>query len=168
MAISRRGSRATHAQYQTAAINGNAVAYAPPLVLQAGITARHPLGIGGSLRLRTISSRPANNSAHRMEFPPARRSSMRPHRPGRTATSSLTATPCWDLSLGYESARWSAGVIITNLTDAQIQGRADWSDRTDGERSASSAGGVLTPGIRWACWFKQRISSNILLWHHDK
>ena len=51
-----------NAVYRNNAGNGNAVALAPPWVVAAGLSARHPSGLYGSLRLRAIADRPADPS----------------------------------------------------------------------------------------------------------
>jgi TonB family protein len=111
----------THSQYETPAWAGNAIAYAPPLVLQAGITARHPIGISGSLRLRTISNRPANTFSQQDGVPACTTQLDASTSAGQNCFLVAEGYTVLDLSLGYDRPHWGVGVIITNLTDASYR-----------------------------------------------
>jgi hypothetical protein len=84
------------ATYTANAGNANAVALAPQLVVSAGISARHPIGMFGSVRLRAVGDRPA------------------------TEDRSLTAQGFAILSaqLGYRRGWWEVAVQAENLLDS--------------------------------------------------
>jgi outer membrane receptor protein involved in Fe transport len=48
-----------HALFTLEPANNNAIALAPPFTLTAGLTANHPIGLSGAVRLRAIGDRPA-------------------------------------------------------------------------------------------------------------
>jgi outer membrane receptor protein involved in Fe transport len=84
------------ATYTANAGNANAVSLAPQLVVSAGVSARHPIGLFGSVRLRAVGDRPA------------------------TEDRSLTAEGFAILSaqLGYRRGWWELAVQAENLLDS--------------------------------------------------
>lgn len=76
--------------------NANAVSLAPLLVVSAGLSARHPVGLFGSVRLRAVGDRPA------------------------TEDRSLTAEGFAILSaqVGYRRGWWEVAVQAENLLDS--------------------------------------------------
>ncbi len=59
----------TKAQFIGNAGNGDAVALAPTRTFSGGISAKHPNGFFGALRVRAIAKRPANDGAERASTP---------------------------------------------------------------------------------------------------
>ncbi|MGZ3449256.1 MAG: TonB-dependent receptor [Polyangiales bacterium] len=59
----------TKATFTQNAGNGNAVALAPTRTFAGGVAVKHPIGVFGSVRVRSIASRPANDGADRAAMP---------------------------------------------------------------------------------------------------
>lgn len=87
---------ASDATYTANAGNANAVSLAPQLVVSAGLAARHPSGVFGSVRLRAVGDRPA------------------------TEDRSLTAEGFAIVSaqVGYRRGWWEVAVQAENLLDS--------------------------------------------------
>ncbi|GAC1508748.1 MAG: hypothetical protein NVS1B14_12960 [Vulcanimicrobiaceae bacterium] len=85
-----------NAVYTQNAGNANAVALAPPFTLSAGVSARHPSGFFGALRLRAIANRPADPE-------------------GRFQAQGFAIV---NAQLGYRGAFYEIGVHVENMLNS--------------------------------------------------
>lgn len=132
-------------RYTVNAGNGAAVALAPPLTVTGGLSAKHPSGFGGSIRLRAISDRPGNQFTPQDGVPPCTPESSEDDRCYLTAQGYAVL----DAQLTYTAANWSVAIIAENLTNAAYR-EAQFGDAArivsppDG-RTVSSKGVGWTP-----------------------
>jgi outer membrane receptor protein involved in Fe transport len=97
---------------------GGAVALAPPFVLAAGLSARHPRGFFGAIRLRMIADRPADpdNNLHAQGF------------------------SIFSAQVGYRHAWYEVAALAENLLDATWrEAQFEGDSRLRGEPSECSA-----------------------------
>jgi TonB family protein len=106
-----------HSQYTTDAGNGNAVALAPPLIITAGMTARHPSGFGGSVRMRHISNRPGNQFAASDGVPLCSPAMDASTDAGQRCYLIAEGYTVFDAEVSYATKRWAIAVIAQNLTN---------------------------------------------------
>ena len=107
----------SRSRYQSDAGNGNAVALAPPRVITGGLSARHPSGLVGAVRLRHIGSRPASELTAADGVPRCTAAL------GPDARCFLTADgyTVLDATAGYDDARLSLLLFVENLTNASYR-----------------------------------------------
>ncbi len=107
-----------NATYVGNAGNGDAVALAPTLVASAGLSARHPSGFYGSVRMRAVGDRPAD--------------------PGRDLTAEGFAI--FNAQVGYRRGWWELALQAENLFDST------WRE-AQFEQDSRLRGECLTPGL---------------------
>lgn len=104
-------------RFQSDRETGNAIALAPTLIVTGGLTARHPSGIHGSMRLRHIGDRPATELMP-ADGVPACTSAMDASDPGLSCFLVAKGYTVMDLQVGYAAPAWSLTLAIENLTNS--------------------------------------------------
>jgi TonB family protein len=125
-----------HAQFVVNGGNGGAVALAPRVVYTAGLTARHPRGWKGALRLRGVGDRPIIDPGDAAAFTAAGR--PEPRAEGYTIL---------DAFAGYGTRRWEVVAQLENVLDGAWR-EAQFANRScsRGENGAPGNPCFVAPG----------------------
>ena len=118
-------------RYKADAGNGNAVALAPPRIITAGLTARHPSGIQAAFRVRHVGARPGSRLTADDPLDPAQPGGPRvpPCTPAFDA-STEAGSRCYlvadgytvlDAVVAYATPRYEIGLVAENLTNARYR-----------------------------------------------
>ena len=110
-------------RYKADSGNGNAVALAPPRIITGGLTARHPSGFRGSLRVRHIGSRPGSQLTADDPLDPG--APAGPRVPQCTPALAEDARcflvadgyTVFDATVAYETSRYQLALTGENLTN---------------------------------------------------
>ncbi|MBS2024376.1 MAG: TonB-dependent receptor [Deltaproteobacteria bacterium] len=97
--------------------NGGAIALAPPVTLTAGLSAHHPSGLSGSLRLRHIGERPGTEWTPDDGVPLCTASTPA----GADCYLIAKGYTVLDAQVGYATKRYSVTLIAENLTNADYR-----------------------------------------------
>ncbi len=108
----------SHSQYKVDAGNGNAVALAPPVTITAGLSARHPSGFGGAVRMRHIGDRPGTQFTQGNGVPECSPALDASTAAGQRCNLVAQGYTVFDAQVSYTAKRWSAALIVENVTNS--------------------------------------------------
>jgi len=98
--------------------NGNAVALAPPVTVTAGLSARHPSGFSGSLRMRHIGDRPGTQFTLGDGVPECTKELNASTPDGQRCYLTALGYTVFDAQVSYTAKRFSVAVVVENLTNS--------------------------------------------------